>query len=1000
MNPILNGMLSNVLLAAILFAVVMLIRRWIRNPAVLHLLLVLILVKLITPAYWQPQFELFPAESISDEVNSDREQAETLSQRSDKQTQLTAVETPSLKQSLTPFKNLSERPTEADYTTLSNIIDLQNKQTVSNRHVADSHWMPGFLSWNRLREMSFLTALLLTWGTGSIVCFLLAAIRILRFQNLLRLTQPASVELLEQTSSLAARIGLKSVPRVELISANISPLLWVFCSRARIILPAKLLAQLNQSERETLLLHELAHYRRRDHWVRLLELLATGIYWWNPLLWWLRREIRVTEEACCDAWVIQTLPDLRRAYAEVLVKAIGFVSQAQQITGATGIGSQQLLEQRLKFIMCDSVRNQLSRPLKTGLAVLALLLLPFAPIAVHSQTETKVVAAQDKLPTVEEILNGYHVNLQRLLPLEMTYQFHIKENMNCIHEDRRQLEAKRQIAKLKNTDITVDGKVIYDERTFPLLVGEMLRQAEELEAQLKPAQIESRLAGWVSDRSYFWSDGKSFQRRWAEGDDKLTANLTPGSLSPAALPTNYKKINIISAIADHDPTFRVWFGVNSTYSLGQGRVGNDLNEIATHNTIAPLGVSELSWPERSDWYRLDYYLTRPADQYRVVGWRYFRGRRTILLDGFFAPRNKETGLQYRYRLWIDPEQGYLPLRMEWANVNEQGEVVRGLHHYLDVLKIKSFANGYYPLRIEFQNFTYDSLAIQKQIEEIGKENLDQQPLPPLPMVPGRKETWEVTQFIPNKPMKQDDLALEFPQGVFYKNDVDGKDYVAGKSVAEPKLASLPPQLTLGEVAPTLEVTEWLDGNLHDLREFQGKVVALLFINGIQNTDYSNIPPEMQQSLSQMTARLKAFHDQYAEKGVVFMEIHPPGTTKAQIQDFHQFRKFETLAAVDMSSDGGGVTNELYNGVNKDLGLFLIGRDGKIAFSDAILEGDHRGELYWLYAANKLSIPLDRLETAPEEDRVKICLKIMEFLISEQFDYALSGKPSPLLMPEK
>ena len=44
MTLLLNGMLSNMLIAAGLFAVVMLLRRWIKNPAVLHLLLVLILI--------------------------------------------------------------------------------------------------------------------------------------------------------------------------------------------------------------------------------------------------------------------------------------------------------------------------------------------------------------------------------------------------------------------------------------------------------------------------------------------------------------------------------------------------------------------------------------------------------------------------------------------------------------------------------------------------------------------------------------------------------------------------------------------------------------------------------------------------------------------------------------------------------------------------------------------------------------------------------------------
>ncbi|HBL43403.1 MAG TPA: peptidase M56, partial [Planctomycetaceae bacterium] len=187
--------------------------------------------------------------------------------------------------------------------------------------------------------------------------------------------------------TLGTQIGLKSVPQVDLISGAISPLLWAGFSRARIILPAQLLQELNDAEVETLLLHELAHYRRGDHWVRLLELLTTGLYWWYPVVWWVRREIRVIEETCCDAWVIQAVPDKRRAYAEVLVKATGFVSEAQRIPAATGMGTQRMLEQRLTSIMCDSLKHRISRRGKFLLVTVALLLLSLAPLPGTSQAE-------------------------------------------------------------------------------------------------------------------------------------------------------------------------------------------------------------------------------------------------------------------------------------------------------------------------------------------------------------------------------------------------------------------------------------------------------------------------------------------------------------------------------------------------------------------------------------------------------------------------------------
>ncbi|QEG17934.1 M56 family metallopeptidase [Gimesia maris] len=1001
MPLLLNGMLSNILIAGGLFAVVMLLRRWIKNPAVIHLLLVLILVKLIMPAYWQPQIELFPAEAVFVEDNSSTEQTDTLTNHSDKQELLSVVESSSLQQSRAPLKNLSEHPAESDSTAQSKLIDLQNKQADSSKHTADSRWMTGFLSWNRLREISFLTALILTWGTGSIVCFLLSAIRILRFQQRLRHTQPASHDLIQQTSSLAARIGLKSVPRVELISANISPLLWVFCIRARIILPAKLLAQLNQAERETLLLHELAHYRRRDHWVRLLELLATGVYWWNPLLWWLRREIRITEEACCDAWVIQTLPDLRRAYAEVLVKAMGFVSQSQQITAATGMGSQHFLEQRLKSIMCDSVRCRLSRPLKTGIAVLALLLLPFAPIAVHSQTETETesetAVAIDTLPTVEEILNGYHANLQNLLPIEMTYRVLSQENMNCITRDQFELEAIKRFPNLDRSEITVDGKVPSEDEFRFMDISLQLKQ-QQLERQLTPEAIQERLREKVVEQRYFWTDGSSFHQRWpywSDSERQQNPKLDQGPVwPPENLNQHYDSIKLISWSKANQPPLRHWFGRNKERSSLQASIGNQLKEIPSLHTSAPLGLKAYRWDEKLPTYSLDDSMSKDSDQYQIVGRSQMNGQSVILVDSFSAYPQRSQETRWRMRAWIDPSRGYLPLRIEWGVVDPSNKLISGLSHHLETLEIKQVANSYYPVKIKYQEYTLDYPTQQKRSDKLKPEERARLAQLPIPVIEGRCKTWEVVSIKANQPIEPETLALQFPEGTVYENKIDGQKYVTGKiHPLSPEPEPEPPEfVNFLEQAPPLQIQEWVDGNTRNLADFRGKVVVLLFLGDVMHFDFEQIPAENQQWLEMLKQTIKAFHTKYAEKEVVFLELYPPGTSKEKIRAFHQFRGFETHAAIDQSAPTGGVTNFQYHGGILDLSFYLIDPDGRVIFCPRFWDGE-LGEMYIQNAADKLSISLDSSEELSPEEGARVSLRIMEYIISEQIDKALAAKNS-------
>ena len=52
-----------------------------------------------------------------------------------------------------------------------------------------------------------------------------------------------------------------------------------------------------------ILAHELAHIRRHDGIINLIQLLIESVLFFNPAVWWLSRQIRVEREACCDALV-------------------------------------------------------------------------------------------------------------------------------------------------------------------------------------------------------------------------------------------------------------------------------------------------------------------------------------------------------------------------------------------------------------------------------------------------------------------------------------------------------------------------------------------------------------------------------------------------------------------------------------------------------------------------------------------------------------------------
>src|SRR5207245_1917263 len=114
------------------------------------------------------------------------------------------------------------------------------------------------------------------WLAGTNIWSGLTLLRVWRFRRLLdRLTPDAALQ--ERTRPIARRLGLTRCPAVYLVAAPISPLVWALGGRARVLVPAGLWHRLGDDQRNLLLAHELAHLRRGDPWVRLVELIALGL---------------------------------------------------------------------------------------------------------------------------------------------------------------------------------------------------------------------------------------------------------------------------------------------------------------------------------------------------------------------------------------------------------------------------------------------------------------------------------------------------------------------------------------------------------------------------------------------------------------------------------------------------------------------------------------------------------------------------------------------------
>jgi uncharacterized protein (TIGR03435 family) len=99
--------------------------------------------------------------------------------------------------------------------------------------------------------------------------------------------------------SLIARTRV-SFPVKLLVSGLVRTPAVVGWLKPAILLPAAAITGLAPEHVEALLAHELAHIRRHDYLVSVLQRVAETLLFYHPAVWWLSRQIDEEREACCD----------------------------------------------------------------------------------------------------------------------------------------------------------------------------------------------------------------------------------------------------------------------------------------------------------------------------------------------------------------------------------------------------------------------------------------------------------------------------------------------------------------------------------------------------------------------------------------------------------------------------------------------------------------------------------------------------------------------------
>jgi beta-lactamase regulating signal transducer with metallopeptidase domain len=237
------------------------------------------------------------------------------------------------------------------------------------------------------------TAIIALWLAGATTFLLIQLLRTLHLRRHLR-RATADPDLSSQVAAVSAQLRIPA-PRAWRIPAADSPYIWAFL-RPILLWPSDMDSATPNAR--GLLAHELAHLRRRDHWVGILALLAGILWWWNPVYWLIRRQLHRHAELCCDAWAVRILNGSRRTYASALIDVSERAVARRVPALALGVrATRHELEGRLTMIMTG---NPNIRPGIAAWALAATLLALTLPAWSQATATPKVPFSISKQTTV------------------------------------------------------------------------------------------------------------------------------------------------------------------------------------------------------------------------------------------------------------------------------------------------------------------------------------------------------------------------------------------------------------------------------------------------------------------------------------------------------------------------------------------------------------------------------------------------------------------------
>lgn len=260
-------------------------------------------------------------------------------------------------------------------------------------------------------------AVIFTWLAGVLILSTRLAVGFAMTLWIRTNVKPLAERFEQLVQKLGKRIKVNAVNRVY-TSMRVGQAMAVGIIRPIVLIPTAWLTALSPQMLEAVIAHELAHIRRWDLWVNMLQRVVEVLLFYHPAVWWLSNRMSLEREMCCDEIAANCLD--RAEYARAL-ESVAQISRGNLLLATSIQGETQMnLLNRIRYLLGNAPVEVSGNWWAAGFVAMIFPILALTVVSITTGSNPNTVVADEGKTVAAETATPAAVNLTNVEDANIT----------------------------------------------------------------------------------------------------------------------------------------------------------------------------------------------------------------------------------------------------------------------------------------------------------------------------------------------------------------------------------------------------------------------------------------------------------------------------------------------------------------------------------------------------------------------------------------------------